>query len=176
MPVCFNSQNLATYFPTGMGYGIDKYFTALCVIGSRDETAVIQWTTNDKIIHIAVVKLCNEVYETVAVFRPDVPDIHCIYEAIISPGQNQFLLRPSPVLCHRLMKDKYTSLPNNCARVVNIDLGRQRCTNSYEEAQSRAHNFVTCWYQTDLFAGYANKIAYAYDPRFASNRIAKVTS
>ena len=197
MPACFNPFDLTTYFPSGIpiwGDEFDNFFTALCVIGSRDETAVIQWTTNDGSIHIAVVRLCNGVYNTIAVYNPEQTGVSPFYEAIISPGQNQFLLRPNSVICHRFLKDKLYashkySPPNNYVSVIDLELGTlkdqgqsehserwhyRESDNCYEEVESPVHSFGKCLHRTDLFEGFADEIAYAYDPRYSSRRIAKV--
>ena len=193
MPACFNPLDLTNYFPCGIPILEDEMhqlFTALSVIGSRDETAVIQWTTNDDVIHFAVVRLCKGVYKTEAVYIPEESEISLIYEATISPGQNQFLLRPNPVLCHRFMKDKYrkSSLPKNYVRVIDLEKGivkgqgqseghgwhYRESDNCYEEVESPVHSFGKCLHRTDIFEGHADETAYAYDPRFAANRIAKV--
>ena len=126
MPACFNPADLTIYFPSGIpiwGDEMDVVFKACCVIGSRDETTVIQWTTNHDVIHFAIVRLCNGVYKTVAVYIPEEGELPLIYEALVSPGQNQFLLRPNPVLCQRFMKDHYVSLPNNYVSVIDLEQG-----------------------------------------------------
>ena len=100
-------------------------------------------------------------------YIPKETEVSLTYEAIISPGQNQFLLRPNPILCPVLMKDRHTSLRNNCARVFDIERGiqrdqgktehSQRCHNcSNEERGSSVQGFGMYLYRTDMFAGFAD--------------------
>ena len=102
------------------------------------------------------------------------------------------------------MKDHYVTLPNNYVSVIDLELGilkdldvcQSQCQgqsqgyyenehwyfrdedNCYEEVEETPvpQSFGKCLHRTDLFVDdHADEIVYAYDPRFPSNRIAKVT-
>ena len=191
MPACFSPNDVSVYFPNGLPIMDDlvhtwysSSFGAIHVIGARDKTAIIQWTTNDDTIHFAVMRLCQGeeemVYKTLAVHIPeDTEDFPLIYEATISPGQNQFLLRPNQVLCNRFMKEKLRdSMPCNYVSVIDLELGRLKSPpegpSENSSGQAEEVNFGKCLHTADLFENVADQMAYAYDPRFPADRIAKV--
>ncbi len=205
MPSCFDDKDVAIYLPGGVSVmsDMDLYhslFYACHVVGSLDRTCVVQWTTNDDRIYLAVLRLNPDgTYRTLAVFSPDSTSDVVLYEATISPAQNQFLLRPSQVLCNRFMRSKYTTLPENHVKVIDIELGVVRtkgaqtpspsdeynfgqtwrfreADNCYEETEPEVYSFGKCLHLTDLFEDVANQVAYAYDPRFPNNRIAWVNN
>ncbi len=192
MPGGFQQDKLITYFPCGIPIlddDVDALFVSLHVIGSAGDTLVMQWSTDDNTCRFIVMRLQGGVYRTVAVYEPQVqPADLLIYEALVSPGGNQFLLRPSPVMCNRFMKEIIQARPEDYVSVINIETGvfttgstrSQRTSNDLDpdqshtvsNSQSESFRFSKCTHQKDLFHNESYDGVYAYDPRYSRNRIA----
>ncbi len=191
MPGGFQQDKLITYFPCGIPIlddDVDALFVSLHVIGSAGDTLVMQWSTDDNTCRFIVMRLQGGVFRTVAVFEPQSqPSDLLIYEALVSPGGNQFLLRPSPVMCNRFMKEIIQARPQDYVSVINVETGvfttsstRHSTRNDLDkgqghidsEAQGQSFHFAKCTHQKDLFHNDSYDGVYAYDPRYPSNRIA----
>ncbi len=164
----------------------------------------MQWTEEhgkDCLTQFIVLRLVRKdegaTYKTVAVYKPTFqPSYWLFYEALVSPGENQFLLRPSKILYNRFRDQipKVKDNKHNHVSVINIQPGgsrphttatRQRswsiCGSDLQRGQGQDTDnrgqglplhVPDCIHKKDIFHDNSHDFVYAYDPRFQRNRLA----
>ncbi len=131
-------------------------------------------------------------YKTVAVYRPEIQiSDWLMYEAHVSPGENQFLLKPSNVLYNRFglktEKPDYMSVINierrrcrphtsatrqRSSSLDSSDIYKGQGRSSRNQDQGRMLHLAECIHDKDIFHDECQDFIYAYDPRFQRDRIA----